>query len=282
MVIANGELKDNINIQPTSSSYIDIGTYKSLGNSIVYSTTLTRTRRNYYDSKNELPEGHRMSTAVEELAIQLGLERAGQDPRKAEVLNDLFGRKNNGWYAFQWTETGLRVPKGYDPNRTETDEQGRKYFQRIILIGDQEVGEVLVPEGSGRAIMEWDEVFGIPRVTSDKAGDMTLENHTTHFYFDANPGQDDKSGGYDVSVARGSDWHHADHARCLGVYAACERWYAYVNDGVRPVQGSLPEITPEFVRIDPGIVEEAKARTITIDDDAANLTARQFKEKYSV
>jgi len=276
------EMKEKIDIQPVSSKYIDIGRYSHDGHLVSYSPTLTRTGQNYYDSKDELPDGYRMSTAEEELAIQLALEKAGQDPREAEVFNDLFGRENGGWYAFQWTETGLRVPKGYKADKSETDGQGRKYFPRIVIIGDQEIGEVMVPEGGGRAIMEWDEVFGIPIVTSDKAGDMKLGNHTTHFYIEPSPGKDDRSGKYDVAVARGCGWRRDARAGCLRVYALCGRWRASGIGGVRQVQGSLPEIEAEFERIDSETVDIIKARTTSIDDDAAKLTAKQFKEKYNV
>jgi len=248
MTMAVAELTEKIDIQPASSEYTALGArYSHSGHSLNYSPILTRTGMDYYDSKNELPDSYRMSTAAEELAIQLALKKAGKDPRKAEVFNDLFGRKNNDWYAWQWTETGLRVPKGYKSDKSEKDEQGRKYFPRIVLIGDHEIGEVLVPEGSGRAVVEWDEVFGIPRVMSDKfgdmkSGDMKLENHTTHFYFDANPEKDDRSGEYDVSVARGGRWPHAGHDRCLNVRAFCGSWLAGTDAGVRQVQGSLSEI----------------------------------------
>jgi hypothetical protein len=124
------------------------------GYEIDHASKLVRTGKNYYDSKAQIPEGHRMSTAGEELAIQLAIERAGKDPRKAEVFNDLFGRKNGGWYAWQWTETGLRVPKGRKADKYETDPQGRKYWVREVLEGNEAVGEILVPEGGGRLVAE--------------------------------------------------------------------------------------------------------------------------------
>ena len=275
------------NVLPASSSYEGIGEYSLPGYQINFSPKLTRTCKNHYDSMEELPEGSRYSTAGEELAIQLKEETEGRDPRKASVFDDLFARNKDKWYAWQWTETGLRVPKGWENGRYETDETGDKKYPRIVLIGDEEVGEVLVPEGNGRVIPYssvpeevWSTVFGIPKVTSDKESDMKLDNHTTHFYFDPNPSKDSVSGEYDVAVARGSLWHRDGRGGCLYVFANCGRWDARSDGSFRQVQGSLPEINTVFERIDPEAVEAVKARTTSIDDDAANLTARQFKEKY--
>ena len=120
------EVKERLVIPAVSSSYPTLGAnYKQGGYEVDHASKLVRTGKHYYDSKAEIPEGLRMSTAGEEFAIQLALERAGQDPRKAEVFNDLFGRKNGGWYAWQWTETGLRVPKGREAGNYETDAQGK-------------------------------------------------------------------------------------------------------------------------------------------------------------
>ena len=232
-------------ILPSTSSYAGIGEYSHSGYNIKLSSKLTRTGKNYYDSLKEIPKDSRISLASEDLAIQLGLERAGKDPRKAKEFDDLFARNNNGWYAWQWTLTGLRVPKDYRADKHEKDTQGRIHYLRIVLIGDEEVGEIPVPEGNGKAVMEWDEVFGIPRVTSDKEGDMKYDNHTTHFYFDQSPGKDKKSGHCDVAVARRSSWPRAGHGRCLDVDASYERWYASSDDSFRQVHGSLPAMHKE-------------------------------------
>jgi len=280
------ETTEKLVLSPVSSSYVDIGDYKHSGYSINFSPILIRTGKNYSDSRQEIPEGLRMSTAGEELAIQLGLERARRNPRKAKEFDDLFGRNDEGWYAWQWTETGLRVPKGRDPDKYETDSNGRKYWVRTVLVEDQEVGEILVPKGNGRVVVELDEVFGIPRVTSDKDGDMEYDNHTTHFWFNTNPDKDSTSGQYDVAVGRGGSWHHDAHSEiaimsegCLGVDARCGRWDASSRDGFRLVRGSLPEIEAEFARADPQTVENLKER---IDADAASLTRREFEDRYQL
>ena len=285
------ELKEKLVVSPASSNYPTLGNaYKSPAYTVNYSNRLIRTGKHCYDTEKEIQKDIRISLASEDLAIQLGLERAGIDPRKAEVFNDIFGRNDTNWYAFQWTKTGLRVPKGYKADKHETDSQGRKYWPRIVLIEDHEIGEILVPEGNGRVVPKpsnpnnyeevWDEVFGMPRITSDKDGDMKLENHTTHFYFDTNPDKDKTSGNYDIAVARGGGWHPVGPVRCLDVYAGFGRWAAGSYDGFRPVEGSIPEIERELAKTNPKDVENdllGKMRK-----DAKMMTLDKFIEKYKL
>ncbi len=290
-------------VPAVSSSYPTLGNaYKHGGYEIDHASKLVRTGKHYYDSKAEIPKGMRMSTAGEELAMQLNYEifgeilkratqegirkgggqadlgivdqpevlmsmlrtyaknerekeairyvlsieghdvmKKGADPRKAEVFNDLFGRKNGGWYAWQLTETCLRVPKGRKADKYETDAQGRKYWVRTALVSDKEVGEVLVPEGGGRLVAEWDEVSGVPRVTVENQ-DWPHNPYTTHFDFNSTPDKDSTSGHYDVAVERGGRWPHAVGGRCLYVAVAYRRWFAVSLGGFRLVRGSLPQI----------------------------------------
>ncbi|MBI1972063.1 MAG: hypothetical protein HYS53_02070 [Candidatus Aenigmarchaeota archaeon] len=238
------EIVERLTLQPASSSYPGIGTYERAGHTINYSSGLTRTGKSYYDSKSSIPAGYRMSTAAEELAIQLGLERAGQDPREAGVFDDLFARNNLKtyvWpYVWQWTETGLHVPKERDPSKYETDPQGRKYWVRELLIGNEAVGKILVPEGNGRVVVEWDEVSGLPRVTENI--DFPHTPYTTHFRFNPAPFKDIGLAIQDVAVERRSLWRRAVDERCLVVAADYWRWVAAPGDGFRPVLNSLPKI----------------------------------------
>ncbi|MBI2583241.1 MAG: hypothetical protein HYW25_01115 [Candidatus Aenigmarchaeota archaeon] len=230
------ELTGNLVVPAAAGSYPALGAaYRHEGSSIDYSPWLVRTGKNYYGSKAEIPEGIRMSTAAEELALQLALEKAGNDPRNAEVFNDLFARNEEKYYAWQWTETGLRVPKGRKPDAYETDAQGRKYWQRILLIGDQEIGDFPVPEGNGMVIVEWDEVSGLPRVTEQIA--YPHEPYTTHFWFNPNPDKDKLSGHYDVAIGRRGAWPHGVDARCLSVDASYGRWDADSDGGLPPCSG---------------------------------------------
>src|SRR3989338_4826980 len=86
------DLKERMDVPAAISIYPTLGnTYTRAAYPIEFSNRLVRTGKNYYDSE---PANDRMSTAAEELAMQLGLEKAGQDPRNAEAFNDLFGRNN--------------------------------------------------------------------------------------------------------------------------------------------------------------------------------------------
>ncbi|MBI4163708.1 MAG: hypothetical protein HY512_02505 [Candidatus Aenigmarchaeota archaeon] len=216
--------------------------YRSPAYSFRYSSTLVCGQINYYALKEQIPKGRRISTAAEELAIQLGLERVGQDPRKAQVFSDLFA--DHIYSAWQWTETGLKVPKGWEGGRYQTDSKGNKQFPRIILIGDQEVGEALVPEGNGRAVVvEWNEVFGIPSITSDSENSMIMRNHTTHFDFNPTPNIDERTGRpADIAVTRRSYCHGDEQDVCLSVDADIGRSDSRSGDSFRLVQGPIPEI----------------------------------------
>ena len=227
------EISGRLVMQPATSSYPSLGVaYDRSRYSIEYLERLVRTGKNYRDSKSRIIEG-RMSTAAEELAIQRDLERAGTDPRQAEQFKDLFGKNASHWYAWQWTETGLRVPKGHDSTKYEYH-QGRKHWAREVLIGKDVVGEVLVPEGNNRVVVEWDEVFGLPRATENI--DFPHTPHTTHFWFNENPNKDSVSGHQDVAVGRRSLWRPDGAESCLSVDAAYARSSAVSAAGFRLVR----------------------------------------------
>ncbi len=262
------EVMEKLVMQPASSSYPTLGNaYKRAGHQIDYPPRLVRTGENYYDPRARIPSGQRISTAAEELAIQLGLERAGQDPIQAGVFDDLFGRNDPRWYAWQWTETGLRVPEGRKADTYETDAKGRKYWARTVLIGNNEIGEILVPEGNNRVVVEWDEVSGLPRATEDIA--WPHSPYTTHFWFNQKPSKDNKSGHYDVAVGRRSGWPHDGGEGCLGVTALFARSDAYSPDGVRPVRGSAAEVKKTQ------IADE-------MEEDYGKIPLAEFREKYQL
>ena len=265
-------------MQPASSTYPSIGTaYERGGHTVDYSPRLVRTGKNYYDSKAAISNG-RMSTAAEELAIQLGIEKAGQDPRTAGVFGDLFARNDSKTYVWQRTETGLRVPKGRDPDKYETDSKGRKYRARTVLIGDEEVGEILVPEGAGRVVVEWDEVFGLPRTTDNI--DFPHNPYTTHFWFNKSHGKYNKSGHYDIAVVRRSCWGRDEGERCLVVAANVGRGSAFSGGGFRPVRGSMSEIKKTVAKIN--FSEAGQDSNESMQRDYGKIPFDEFLKRYRI
>ncbi|MBI4177057.1 MAG: hypothetical protein HY516_01710, partial [Candidatus Aenigmarchaeota archaeon] len=176
-------------------------------------------------------------------------------------------------HIWQWTETGLRVPKGRDPRKYETNGQGEKYWVRELLIGSDTVGEILVPEGNGRVVVEWDEVSGLPRVTEDIA--FPHKPYTTHFWFNVNPGKDGVSGYQDVAVERRSGWLHDVAEWCLDVDASYARSDADSDGGFRPVRGSLVKIEKTITQINPTDPNE-------MEKDYGKLPLADFRQKYNL
>jgi len=207
---------------------------------IIYSSHLIKAPTlNYYQIKEVLPQGYRMSTAVEELKIQLAQEKASKDLREAKPFIDLFSKDKNGNYIWQWTATGLRVPRGWECARYEIDRKGDKRYPRIVLIDDNEVGEVLIPgDGFESEILEWDEVFGLPLQTREYIP-WSHKSCSKHFLFNVTPDKDTISGRYDVSIGRGSYWLRDIGERCVCVLANYGRSAPAFFGSFRPVRASL-------------------------------------------
>lgn len=217
---------------------------------ILYSARLVPTPdMNFYTVQGSMPEGIRMSTAAEELAKQLEIERAGQDPRKDAFFNDLFGKGPAKKYMLQWTSTGLRVPAGMEAPKSYKeviDGKIHDVYHFTVLEGDKEVGEALVPLGDGRIVTSWNEVNGIARTTTNEG--LPHGKHTTHWYGALKPAVDPTSGKRDVAVGRRGGWRHDGRGRCLYVGAGGRRWGSLSDDGFRPVQGSLVLPTAEEIK----------------------------------
>jgi len=206
------------------------------------------TDKTFYQIQESMPNGQRMSTAAEELAGQLYEEIRGNDPREAAFFDNLFGRGPARKHMWQWTSTGLRVPAGLEAPKSYNeviDGKVHEVYHFIVLEGDKEVGEALVPIGNGQILTSWNEVHGIPRTTTDE--NLPYHEHTTHWYVNLTPLVDPVSGKRDVAVERRSDWHYDGHGRCLYVYADDARSDSAWDDGFRPVQGSL--VLPSFEKI---------------------------------
>lgn len=108
------------------------------------SPAIIRTGKRYYGSltilaemikRGELPEDTRFMTQLEGLTIERSYLLKGNDPAQADEFKDYFIIKNEDNELFEWTSTGLRVPKGWENGRIDS---GTGKYPRIVLIDDQE------------------------------------------------------------------------------------------------------------------------------------------------
>jgi len=258
-----------------SSSYPTIGaSHRRGGYEVDYASRLA--------NGGEFPEDYRISTAGEELAIQLALERAGKDPKREAVFDDLFARNpsrvtyrdgaNRRRNAMlQMTATRLRVPKRYrrSDGLVGYDDSGRELYAMEVLERGKVVGEIVVPEAWDGIVAEWDEVFGIPRAILEGSEDSTYDfpaPYTTRFRFD--PRNLLQNPYAEISVWRmGSIHHNPDYTAemfardvdCGLIIEAtmdrqcsdgpCGHSYSYDSRvGFRLIRGSRPEIEKELAR----------------------------------
>ena len=111
-------------MQKAASVYPLIGkVYTRSSHSFSCSPTLVRTGKNYYDSlqvlaemieRGELPADTRFMMQAEGLGIENSYKRQEKDPRKAEEFRDYFAKNRDKVYMWEWTSTGLRVPKSWE------------------------------------------------------------------------------------------------------------------------------------------------------------------------
>lgn len=187
-----------------------------------------------------------MSTAGEEQALYWPKFMRLSSTMPPE-LSDILGNNEAHWCAEQWTITGLRVPQGLDPQHFDVDAEGRKYWRRIVLMDDKEVGEMFVPEGNNRAVSESDSVYGIPRTTIDQElfvcdfskfdagfkGKYVVNN--VRFLFNPAPESDSVSGQRDVAITYCGYACQTEGVFGLTIDASKLRHYASANTGFRPV-----------------------------------------------
>ncbi|MBI2971598.1 MAG: hypothetical protein HYY37_04250 [Candidatus Aenigmarchaeota archaeon] len=254
-----------LDVREYSLTYPQVGTITQGAYRAGYASQLTKLPRMPYDKvMQQLPAGYAISSAGMERAIQKALEDAGIDPREDIVFRDLFSpgglSAQRRAYPFQWTTTGLRVPKGWDDkhDRTKYRRTGKKFWPRIVLEGDREVAELLIP-GSG-IVTAWYEPLGIPQETAaparherlfefsrdvppqeTTAPPLTHEPYTTHFEFHP------ATAGKDIAVGRSGVWDIDRRRRCLLVDAHYRRiGDAPFNSAYRLAENTI--VPPVFER----------------------------------
>ena len=179
-----------------------------------------KTGKNYFETLKEIQKGSRMTTAAEELKIALSC-KPQEDIKKNYLMP-------NGDWIWLWTSTALRKPKDYDENPSNNVKKinGKKYYFRMLVEGDEVVGSQWIPELG--IVTKWNKKTGLPLETEPQTDENIKKIHT-HFWFDENCEE--------VAVVRGCDWHHVE--RCLDVDANYSRWDTGSDVGFRPVRGSL-------------------------------------------
>jgi hypothetical protein len=280
-------LDRKFDVSRTASVYPTIGkAYMCPSHSFICSPRVVKTGKNYYDSlkifteiigQGKLPSGAKLMTQAEGLAIERSYQKEGKDPRSAEEFKDYFAKNKDEWNAWEWTLTGLRVPKGWENGKVD---KGTGKYPRIVLIGDKECGELQVPAGGGKVIVELDDVFGIPSVTKEIP--WPHRGYYAHWWFNPSPDFDKISGHYDIAVGRGCGRPHNEDERCLPVDASYGRWYATSDAGFRPVQGLIPEIEVVYSNVDVEKIKREifrKARS-EFAEDLKKLPMTELMKKY--
>ncbi|MBI4020796.1 MAG: hypothetical protein HY369_00985 [Candidatus Aenigmarchaeota archaeon] len=238
------ELQGHLEIPAASSPAQASVRYDRPGYHLVFSPRTRQTSSDYYSSLSDLEKSTRLSLAAEELFLQRQVEAALREGRT--MHDDVYARER-AWRTTIWTGTGLRVPRGHSPIAYEVDGKGTHRYRRIVLHGDEEVGEVSVPESHGYPVAAWDDVFGIPTDVIPVSWEQALSplGRTTILYFTPRDEKDGVSGQLDVALVRWGQSHlfgQNEDTVLIGVDARHPRSYANHDFSIRPVAGPLPPI----------------------------------------
>jgi len=185
------------------------------------------TGRNFADSRAALPDGYRPASAAEEWQIE-GQYRQGAI-NNGEVMQHILDDPISDYHYFfaengvpvvssvkfmytyqpilkgwQWTDTVLRCPKGWDAERFEKGPDGTNRYPRIVVVGGKEVGTYMAVGIPCAVVMEMDGVSGLPVGFSDGENDRKYGNHLGHFTFKKLP-TDDTGNNIGGTIANNTD-----------------------------------------------------------------------------
>jgi hypothetical protein len=142
------------------------------------STRVVQTGLSYWRTVGLVEEyGYRIS-ALEEIGWLDGGN--GRKALSDELFADLLRSSKALW---EWTRICLRAPRGRRSFRSgEEVVRGERFHRADCYLDEERIAEgILLPEGNGRAVVEWDERLRLPRRTSETFGPA----HAAHFHFDA-------------------------------------------------------------------------------------------------
>ncbi len=187
-------------------------------------------------SVDDLPRTARISTLSNEMQIYRHLMEHRGKLRRNEAYADVLER--SAISPILLTDTILRVPEGHEGKSEYV--KGRKTFRRIVLEHGESVGEVFVPEGSGRIVPGYvpvedaiDMVYGTPIM----AASDNRRKHDLHFVFDDNPEPDRISHKRDVVITIAFEPTHKRNPRCLAIQGIHRPSDTVENFGIRFVYG---------------------------------------------
>jgi len=281
-----------------------------------YSSRLFRTRKDFYDNLKIAAERSVAAGKVimppdaneEEQYIYVQKISGAKRPSDVEELQDYFAKNEDGWYAWAYTLTGLRVPEKYV---CKTYRIGEKVPVQIIVtditpyisqIADPRFtydnwkdiidkvnhvkAELAVPYSRGHVIREMHSTLGI--FTEVEKTTEHKEPYALHAWLreDLQLPKDPISGYYDLAVGRRRDWL-LFMDMCLAVDADHLRWIAhsYSDDSFRPVvrdSGSegLKIVSTANVDVEQIIHELSENLHAQFATDLRNLTLPELKKKY--
>ncbi|HLC76691.1 MAG TPA: hypothetical protein VJH04_00650 [archaeon] len=154
--IATPEVKEKMIVPAVSSDYPRlVASYKHGGYEVDYANPLVRTGKNYHNSKAEIPEGLRMSTAGEELAIQLKYEKVanilrrideheilGKPPGQvADVLRNLAKEDDREAISYVFGMESEAMQSVYEQNKgvLTIDPRNAKVFDDLFARGQDKI-----------------------------------------------------------------------------------------------------------------------------------------------
>ncbi len=194
--------------------------------------------------------GWRLSTAAEELAIQLYQRK----PLNAKEFQDVL--KPN---RLQVTDTVLRAIPGWEGGKKQILPDSRKYSPRQVLERGRDIGYCWVPEGGSRSVPRgprdeiWNRLAGIPRITNEGL----VQSHDTCFDFGLRFEESDHfTGEFDLVVERGLHTQPLAKGRKVD-FRPTKRWIGIYADST-PLDAAEAKIFARFGRLVKGRTPEIR------------------------
>jgi hypothetical protein len=211
------------------SPKFDCTLYPSPTTSVSCSVRLVQTGGSYWRTLASLPPNTRISALEEISSFVRSGNQGGKLPLENSLFDDLLRGDTPLW---EWTHLALRAPQRA-PDFAEYAEShhGRTYYRSDLIVADRVVAEgILIPEGTGQAVIKWDERLGLPAEVSMEP----TRGHMAHFYFDpANA---------EVAIILRGNQYVNEETSCVDIVAQHPRSLALRYCAYRPFSGSIEQL----------------------------------------